>query len=163
MARGRKKKVDYARIAKKRQSVLDCPEWLGKEEQAVWDHLVPLIAEECDIRGADFISLWQLVDAVARRIKVSREIDSLGSLVFKSPNGALQTHPLLKIISQCDAMIVKTVREFGVNPLSRKKLKGNGERGKPNERQEFFDFMKRKPPRGEGLKPKPDPKKEKTN
>lgn len=157
MGRGRKKKIDYAKIAKKRSSVLECPDWVSDEVKQVWNHVVPLVAEESDIRGPDFISLLQLTQSIARWIKVNQQIDELDTLVFESPNGALQTHPLLKVQNQCDSTITKIVREFGMNPLSRKKLKGTGERGAPSGRQKFFDFMKKKPARGETI-PEPEVK-----
>lgn len=92
------------------------PRVLGK-----WNQLVPLIARMCPLRDTDADALRQYCEAFVLRERALAELED-GPLVLVTPNGARQTNPLLKIVGQQEAVILKLAERFGLDPASRRRL-----------------------------------------
>jgi P27 family predicted phage terminase small subunit len=105
---------------------------------AKWRHLVPLIASMCPLRETDSDALQQYCEAAVLRERAMRELEGK-DLVLMTPNGAHQTNPLLKVISQAEAVMLKLAERFGLDPASRRRLQiATRKSGSP-----FLDFLKK--------------------
>ena len=87
-----------------------------------WLVIVPLIAECTILRDNDVDALRQYCEAVVLRAKAVKELE-VQPLVVSSPNGALQIHPLQKIVANLDTTLMKMAERFGLDPASRQRLK----------------------------------------
>lgn len=131
MARGRKPAVvmgaDTVGLAHKEGRgaggavALDEPPGMTAAVREKWRKLVPLIAKACPLKETDADALRQYCEAVTLREKAQKEMET-APLVLVTPNGAQQVNPLLKIVSQCEAVMMKLSERFGLDPASRKRL-----------------------------------------
>lgn len=113
-----------------------------------WRTLAPMVAAMSPLRDTDADALRQYCEACVLRDRAMIELEG-SPLVLSTPNGAMQTNPLLKIIAQADGVILKLSERFGLDPASRKRLNLASKRaGSP-----FMDFLKKK---GERAKPDSD-------
>jgi len=105
-----------------------------------WDRIVPLIAAQCGLKELDADALAQYCEAFAMRGKALKEMEG-HTLVVETTNGSLQRNPLLAIVAQQDALILKLSERFGLDPASRKRLEiASSRAGK----SAFTEFLNKK-------------------
>jgi P27 family predicted phage terminase small subunit len=113
------------------------PEDLTVPVRGRWRKLVPLIAELCPLREQDADALRQYCEAADLRARAVRELDG-EPLVITATNGSRQAHPLLKVISQAEAVMMKLSERFGLDPASRKRLQIAAQKAD----SPFLDYLK---------------------
>lgn len=123
MARGRKPSItNLADPAPGgRGAAPQAPEDLSPAALAKWRAIVPMIADLCDLRDTDADALRQYCEAAVLHAKASRELDGQ-PLTIDTPNGAMMVNPLLKVMRQAEATMMKLSERFGLDPASRKRL-----------------------------------------
>lgn len=96
------------------------PSDVTKDVREKWVELMPLLPSaamlECD---TDVIR--QYCETYCRRVKAVTELQGM-PLVVEVQNGATMMNPLVKIIQQCDSMLMKLSQRLGLDPLSRQKI-----------------------------------------
>jgi P27 family predicted phage terminase small subunit len=139
MARGRKVSPGPSAVADRDgEKGIAVPHGMTPKARAKWLAIVPLIAEMCPLRETDSDALRQYCEAVMLREKAMAELEQK-ELVLETPNGAFQTNPLLKIISQAEAVMMKLAERFGLDPASRRRLQIAGKKSA----SPFLDFLKK--------------------
>lgn len=113
------------------------PEGMGKRASAKWLVIVPLIARQVSLREVDSDALRQYCEAVVLREKAVAELED-EPLLESGPNGARYANPLMKIISQQEAMMMKLAERFGLDPASRRRLQVEAAKAD----SAFGEFMK---------------------
>lgn len=105
---------------KPRGDLRDAPEWFDDEQRASWDYAI-----EHAPRG-----LLKKLDRSILAVWVVAEVEFAGAVqerrtvprVVETPNGALQQHPLIGIISKLGAAMTKAASEMGFTPASRSRI-----------------------------------------
>lgn len=149
MARGRKltpKPSSVADAAGESGGTVVPPDGMTPRALAKWRQIVPLIQAMCPLRETDADALRQYCEATAIHERATEELEG-APLVLETPNGTLQSHPLLKIRAGASAEMLKLAERFGLDPASRRRLQIAGKKGA----SPLLDFIKggrerRKPP-----------------
>jgi P27 family predicted phage terminase small subunit len=141
MARGRKPVLTSAPGKPEESEVLTPPDGMTSRALEKWHVVVPLIAQQCALKEHDIDALRQYCEAFALYCKANKEMDE-GPLIHTTTNGSLQTSPLLKIVKQCEATMMKLSERFGLDPSSRQRLKIASKVG-GNASAEFMGFLNR--------------------
>lgn len=98
------------------------PPDLSDVAAAKWRVIVPQIARLVPLKDTDGDALRQYVEAAVMRVRAVRELDEADSLLACGPNGTEYPHPLFKIISQQEGVMLKLAERFGLDPASRRRL-----------------------------------------
>lgn len=102
---------------------LTMPYSMNPNVKTKWQEIVPIISARVTLTAADSDAIRQYCEMWVIREKAFDELlDPKTKITHSSPNGALQTNPLLKVISQCDGILLKLSERFGLDPASRKRL-----------------------------------------
>jgi P27 family predicted phage terminase small subunit len=139
MARGRKKDAGKPDGAEAAGFVPTMPEGLGPASAAKWARLVPLIAAQVSLKEVDADALRQYCEASVWRAKAAAELEAADSLLMANPNGAEYANPLVKIISQQEAVMLRLSERFGLDPASRRRLQLESAKSD----DVFAEFLKR--------------------
>jgi P27 family predicted phage terminase small subunit len=100
----------------------DMPGGLSAAVQEKWRQIVPLVVAGVGVQESDVDAIVQYCESVVLRSRALKELES-ADLILMTPNGASQVNPLLKIVSQCESVMMKLSERFGLDPASRQRLK----------------------------------------
>src|SRR5690349_19824846 len=82
------------------------PGGMGPRAVAKWRAIVPLIAKQVPLKEVDADALQQYCEAAVLRQKAVEELED-APLLCEGPNGAQYGNPLMKIIKEQDAVMMK--------------------------------------------------------
>ena len=114
------------------------PEGMGPRAVAKWRAIVPLIARQVGLKEVDADALRQYCEAAVLRAKAVAELEG-APLLMSGPNGAEYGNPLMKIIKEQDALMMKLAERFGLDPASRRRLQVEAVKADTA----FTEFLKR--------------------
>lgn len=121
MPRGRKASPKPPPVGEVAGGSVPMPEGMGAAAVAKWKHLVPLIAQQVQLKELDADALRQYCEAAVIRQKAVEELEGK-PLLLMGPNGAQYTNPLMKVMAQQEALMGKMAERFGLDPASRRRL-----------------------------------------
>ena len=98
---------------------LRCPKTITGEAAAAWKRFAGLLPT---VTEADAPALQLLAETWAERAEAQEQIKKQGQIV-KMPNGWPGPNPYLPIRTKADQQITRLLREFGLTPAARAKIK----------------------------------------
>jgi P27 family predicted phage terminase small subunit len=106
------------------------PSHLSPEARREWRRILPLLEERNVLSRADSTALGIYCETFARWVAAKKQISVEGitkTTQVLDRNGAIATstkiHPALKIAENCERSLRACLREFGLTPQSREKVK----------------------------------------
>lgn len=111
--------------------VLECPDWVSQDARAYWDKIVPMLIADGTVSERDWSALVNLCEAWGDFQRATRELAKEGTF-YTGPNGAICTHPALKVKTASQKLVNSMMEKFGLQPTTRARLPitppGGGER-----------------------------------
>lgn len=112
----------------------EMPSYLDKLARVEWKKLVPILREMRVLTHADgrnLANLCQSHSALVRAVREMRKLEKGGksALLMQTPSGYVQQSPLLSIINIQIKIQTTIMREFGMSPSSRTRIKAEAEEG----------------------------------
>jgi P27 family predicted phage terminase small subunit len=106
------------------------PKWLSKVARGEWKRILPLLLERGSLTAADATALGTYCATVARYIAASESLESDGmqvETVITDNNGVIHTkkilNPMLKVAESSERAMFRFLKELGITPASREKIK----------------------------------------
>lgn len=96
------------------------PKHLGKIAAAEWTRLASQMVTLGTLRELDRTVFEARCEAYERLITARKQLGK--KLTFKTENGTIRVHPLVKIVEQCERTIRFFDVEFGLTPASRARV-----------------------------------------
>lgn len=106
----------------------DAPEWLSDDAAAIWDGLLPVLAEMDILGRCDAAALAQYCDAMARFIVVQAWLTAHGDTYSTTDEGGnvrWQNYPQVQQYHKLAEMTRRLEAEFGMTPSARTSVKVN--------------------------------------
>jgi len=106
------------------------PRWLSKVGKQEWKRILPLLLERGSLTPADATALGAYCQCVSRYVEACASVDEDGmqiETVVLDSNGVAHPkkvlNPLLKIAESSERSMFKFLRELGITPAAREKVK----------------------------------------
>ena len=106
------------------------PSHLSPEARREWRRILPLLEERNVLSRADSTALGIYCETFARWVAAKKQISEEGITKVTqaldrngSPITSTKIHPALKIAENCERSLRACLREFGLTPQSREKVK----------------------------------------
>jgi len=106
------------------------PAYLSKEARKEWKRVLPLLEARGSVTEADAMALTVYCEAVSRYVAALKSLEQKGqtiSTVVLDSNGqahsSAKPNPSLKIAETCERTIRAFLREFGLTPATRERIK----------------------------------------
>jgi len=97
------------------------PDELDSLARKEWDRLVPILNRMRVLTEADGAALSLYCTTYSQFVDATQELKIHGMLIV-TDSGSLKVNPLINVISQCRAMMLKCLAEFGCTPSSRSRI-----------------------------------------
>lgn len=99
-----------------------CPEHLDAEARKNWERLAPLLMTMGVLTQVDGMALGELCSAYSTLAGAQNQLNKVG-ILYKDDGGKIRPNPLLKVIAQQTAIVQSLMREFGLTPSSRTRIR----------------------------------------
>jgi P27 family predicted phage terminase small subunit len=106
------------------------PSHLTKEARREWKRVLPLLLRRGSLTESDGTALALYAETFARWVSAKRELDERGivcDVVVLNSNGQAVTvrkpNPALRIAENCERSLGKFLKELGLTPASRERVK----------------------------------------
>lgn len=101
----------------------ECPEWIGANARAVWEHIAPQLERMGTLAQIDENALTRYCVLFARWAEAERTLDEKGStydlLTEEGEIRCVQQRPEVAIAHKLAATLTKIEAEFGMTPAAR--------------------------------------------
>lgn len=99
------------------------PGKLSERAHAEWDRLAPILQRMRVLTEADGAALGMLCADIAELEEITAEIEKTGKVIKNKRSGAIRLNPLIALQSQLNQRVTTGLREFGLSPASRTKVR----------------------------------------